>query len=136
MIKLLVCGGRDFADRDFVFACLDRVDRKHTVGLLAHGACCYRDGTLRGADRWADEWAAARGVTVSRFPVTPTDWGRHGLRAGPMRNMHMLAAIGPDAAVAFPGGSGTADMVAKLEARGVPVWQPTYPPATSPEVTR
>jgi YspA, cpYpsA-related SLOG family len=135
VIKLLVCGGRDFSDRAFVFDCLDRADRKRPVGLIVHGACQWRDGKLRGADRWADEWAQARGITVLPFPVTPSAWARHGLRAGPMRNLHMLAATNPDAGVAFPGGSGTADMVARLQAAGVPVWLPAYP-AASPNVTR
>lgn len=116
-MKLLVCGGRDFTDRAFVFACLDRADAKRRVMLLAHGAA-------RGADALADEWAEARGI--SRLPF-PADWEAHGKAAGARRNAEMLAAFAPDGAVAFPGGPGTADMVRRLRAAGVPVWQPTPP---------
>lgn len=124
-MKLLVTGGRDFADRAFVFECLDRVDRKHTVMLLVHGAC------PTGADRWADEWAQARGVTRMPFPA---QWKELGDKAGPIRNQRMLDITAPEAAVAFPGGRGTGDMLRRLERAGVPVWRPPYP-GRSPDIT-
>lgn len=113
-MKLLACGGRDFADRDFVFACLDRVDAKRTVLLLIHGAA-------PGADALAVEWALARGVTHA---ATPARWRELGAKAGPVRNQEMLDVFAPDGVVAFPGGAGTADMVRRALAAGVPVWQP------------
>lgn len=116
-MKLLVCGGRDFADRGFVFSVLDRVDAKRRVWLLIHGAAT-------GADALADEWAASRGV--ARAP-NPARWRELGRRAGPVRNQEMLDVFAPDGAVAFPGGCGTADMVARCRAAGVPVWVPPWP---------
>ncbi len=129
-MKLLVTGGRDFNDRDFVFACLDRADAKRRIMLLVHGGAT-------GADTLAKEWADARGVCHAPFTVTPEDWRTHGKAAGPLRNARMLAATAPDGAVAFPGGSGTADMIRRLEAAGVPVWMPRYPQPhrTSPDDT-
>lgn len=123
-MKLLVTGGREFADRDFVFACLDRADRKRTIMLLVHGAAS-------GADTLADEWAVERGVARLPFPVTPAEWRALGRRAGPLRNADMLRLAAPDGVLAFPGGSGTADMVARARAAGVPVWLPVLP-ASSP----
>ncbi|ATI15672.1 hypothetical protein [Bordetella phage vB_BbrM_PHB04] len=112
-MKLLVCGGRDYADREAVFAALDRVHAKRPVTLLIHGAA-------RGADSLADDWARARGVPRDPHPA---DWATHGRRAGPLRNRKMLE-LKPDGVVAFPGGRGTADMADAARAAGVPVWEP------------
>lgn len=116
-MKLLVCGGRHFADRAFVFSVLDRVDARRQVMLLIHGAA-------PGADQLADEWAASRGV--ARAP-NPARWKELGRPAGPVRNQEMLDIFAPDGAVAFPGNDGTADMVARCRAAGVLVWVPPYP---------
>lgn len=120
-MKLLVTGGRDFADCDFVFACLDRADRKRPILLLIHGGA-------RGADTIADEWARLRGVCRMPFPVTKAEWAELGRKAGVLRNQRMLDATAPDGAIAFPGGTGTADMVRRLGLAGVPTWQPAYTP--------
>jgi hypothetical protein len=88
---VLVCGGRDFADRDWLFRVLDELGPSEVI----HGAA-------RGADRLAGEWARARGVACREYPA---DWKGQGRGAGFRRN--------PDLVVAFPGGRSTADMVAK-----------------------
>lgn len=113
-MRLLVCGGRAYADRAKVFAALDRVDGRRPVSVLIHGAA-------RGADTLAAEWAAARGVAIEPYPA---DWKMLGLIAGPMRNMQMLIEGKPEGVVAFPGGRGTSDMVRRAEAAGVKVWRP------------
>lgn len=51
---LLVCGGRDYADRDRVFEVLDAVASKHPNITILHGAAS-------GADAIAEEWAKERG---------------------------------------------------------------------------
>lgn len=114
---VLVCGGRDYTDRDRVFAALDKLDAKHQIMLLVHGGAT-------GADSLADEWAKERGVPRLPFPVTKDDWDTYGKAAGPVRNQQMLDTACPHACVAFPGGSGTEDMVQRCEAAGVPVWRP------------
>lgn len=121
-MRLLVCGGRDFEDRKFVFDSLDRIMQRRVVTLVIHGACQDRQGRLKGADRWADEWAEAR--LIERLPC-PADWERYGPKAGPLRNAHMLTH-GPDGLTAFPGGRGTAGMVRLAKDAGVPVWAPDY----------
>lgn len=100
-MRVLVCGGREFRDRNRVFAVLDALTPP--VSTVIHGAA-------RGADALADEWARARGVPVERFPA---DWTRHERAAGPLRNARMLTEGRPDRIVAFPGGRGTADMLAR-----------------------
>lgn len=111
---LIVCGGRDFADRAFLFAALDAVHRKRPITKLAQGCC------PTGADAFAVEWAKARGVFCIGFQA---NWAEFGASAGPRRNRQMLD-YGVDGVVAFPGGRGTADMVRIARAAGVTVWEP------------
>jgi hypothetical protein len=112
-MRLLVCGGRDFDDKEFVFYTLDRVHAKRPVTCLIHGAA-------RGADTLAADWALDRGVLCNAYPA---DWERDGKRAGPIRNQKMLDVGKPEGVVAFSGGRGTADMIRRAEAAGLPVYQ-------------
>lgn len=109
-MRLLVTGGRSFADRDFLFAVLDRLHAKHGFTLLI-------GGDARGADRLAGEWAQERGISVL---ACPADRKRYGRAAGPKRNRQMLAEK-PDLVVAFPGDSDTWHMVIIAEDAGVQV---------------
>lgn len=113
-MRLLVCGGRDFDDREFVFHALDKVHAKRPIECLIHGAA-------RGADTLAADWALDRGVLCNAYPA---DWERDGRGAGPIRNQRMLDQGKPDGVVAFAGGRGTADMVRRANAAGLPVYQP------------
>jgi hypothetical protein len=120
-MRVIVCGGRDYNDRERVFAALDAANARRNISVLRHGACRdKRTKELKGADRWADEWGSERGVEVQRFEA---DWDRLGPRAGPMRNQEMADA-GADACIAFPGGRGTADMVRRAIAARIVVWKP------------
>ena len=112
-MKVIVCGGRDFSDRAFVFGALDSIDAACRIDLVIHGAAS-------GADSLAEEWAWNRGV--GSWPC-PVDWATHGRAAGPIRNRHMLT-IGAELLVAFPGGKGTADMIKQAKSKGVQVFQP------------
>lgn len=118
---VLVCGGRDYADRARVFHALDTLASRIAVTKVIHGACQDKDGKLRGADRWADEWARERRIVVIQYPA---NFREYGPRGGPMRNQRMLEDGKPDAAVAFPGGDGTADMCRRLQAACIKVWRP------------
>jgi hypothetical protein len=107
-ITVLVCGGRDYLDKDRVFATLDEIDAGDKIGLLVHGGSS-------GADSLAGYWARMRDVPAAMFKP---DWSE-GPRAGPVRNARMLRVTRPDLVVAFPGGKGTADMVRLAHAAGV-----------------
>jgi len=109
-MRVLVTGGRDFSDRTLLFEALDRLHSLHGFTVLIHG-------DASGADRLAGEWATERGVEVL---ACPADWKTHGRAAGPIRNKEMLNEK-PQLVVAFPGGKGTADMVAKARKAGVKV---------------
>lgn len=122
-MRVLVCGGRDYADKDKVWQALDGVfpisepdayGNYLPVGTLIHGAC------PTGADHLADEYAVVNWLDLKRFPA---DWTAHGKAAGPIRNQRMLDEGKPDLVVAFPGGRGTADMVRRARQSGVPVME-------------
>ena len=101
MSTVLVCGGRDYDDRDNVFDALDALHAEYTFDRVIHGGAM-------GADYLAHEWATSRRVVVRTFMA---DWNRYGRSAGPIRNRQMLEEGQPDLVVAFPGGSGTANMI-------------------------
>lgn len=108
-MKVLVCGGRDYEDQDRVFEVMDALDPKPTLVV---------EGGATGADRLAAVWAAQRGVHAARVNAL---WGVYGKTSGPIRNRVMLEELGPDLVIAFPGGKGTADMVAAARLAGVTV---------------
>lgn len=110
-----MCGGREFGktvhERFALRDVLDLWHQRRPITTLIHGAA-------RGADTLAGEWAVAKVVPVE---VYPAQWETDGKAAGPRRNARMLAEGRPGAVLAFPGGAGTADMVARARAAGVPV---------------
>lgn len=108
-MRVLVCGGRDFTDREWLYSVLDSLPSKPMY--VIHGGAA-------GADKMAGEWAKSRFIPALVFEA---DWKQHGRAAGPIRNQFMLDEGHPDLVIAFPGGRGTADMVRKAEAAGVPV---------------
>ena len=76
-------------------------------------------GGARGADSLAVEWAKSRGIPFQEFPA---NWSLHGRKAaGPKRNQQMLDENNIFLVIAFPGGSGTADMVARAQKAGIHV---------------
>ena len=109
-MRILVCGGRDFVPSNSDIAFLRHYLTKPGVVLI--------HGDYRGADRWADEFAKSLGLTPIPFHA---DWTKHGKRAGPIRNQRMLDEGKPDLVLAFPGGSGTQDMIERAEKAGVDV---------------
>ncbi len=113
-MRLLACGGRDYADRAFVAECLDKAHAKRPITLLIHGGA-------KGADALAEDWAQANLVPSKAYEA---QWDVYGKAAGPVRNMRMLAEGKPDGVVAFPGGAGTAHMAGLAIDAGLPVWCP------------
>jgi hypothetical protein len=93
--RLLVGGGRDFADVSFLFKTLDELHRQHRFTDLVQGGA-------RGADALAKDWA--RTHPDIKHVEMKADWKRYDPAAGPMRNQRMLDWR-PDLVVAFAGGS-------------------------------
>lgn len=111
-MRLLVCGGRTFDDRERLLTAMN---------AAVHG-CDTEIVVIHGGARGADSLAGviAREVAV-KVLVFPADWERNGLRAGPIRNQQMLDEGKPDVVLAMPGGPGPADMVRRAKAAGLPV---------------
>lgn len=130
---ILVCGGRDFgqhnlADRQYAFAVLDRLHAADPISMVVHG-------DAKGADRVAKRWAEVRGVPSKAYPA---DWGdisapgavirqhpdgsEYNAAAGGLRNQQMLDE-NPEISlvVAFPGQSGTADMISKARRKRIAI---------------
>jgi len=105
--RLLVCGGRDYNDREAMFAVLDSINPWSII-----------QGGATGADRIARLWATVNDIPCETYNP---DWKMHGRAAGPIRNSMMLKDSNPDMVLAAPGGRGTADMVCKAKAAGVDV---------------
>ena len=107
MKKILVCGGRDYADQQHVNA-----------SLLMFKPCVIIQGGARGADKLAETWANESQLPCVRHPA---EWTTYGKSAGPIRNQAMLDMWQPDIVLAFPGGRGTADMVERAGKQGFDV---------------
>lgn len=110
-MRVIVCGGRNYADEAFVETELDRLHSNKPIKLLMHGGAT-------GADALAAAWAERSGVKVEEFQAY---WKKYGKSAGPRRNRAMIQYGEPDLVVAFPGGDGTTDMVKKARSAKIPI---------------
>jgi hypothetical protein len=110
---VIVCGGRDYDDREFAFRTLDWMRQELSFSAIAHGGAS-------GADALAAEWAYDRDVPQM---VCKADWGAWGRAAGPIRNIEMFKKSVPLNVIAFPGGKGTRHMMRVARAGGAKVWE-------------
>lgn len=108
---VLVCGGRKYANANRVNEILTQLHERFNFTHLVEGGAT-------GADTLSRHWAKRNMVPVST--VRP-DWGLHGAKAGPLRNKKMLSDYKPVLVIAFPGGVGTANMVALADKVGTQV---------------
>ena len=115
---ILVCGGRDYDNRMELYGALDALNFQQPILGLIHGGA-------KGADSLAGDWMRDKindGHKDCWMAVYPAQWDLHGKAAGPVRNQQMLDQNpGIELVVAFPGGTGTADMVKRATAKGVKV---------------
>lgn len=112
-MKVLVCGGRDYSDKEKVNDSLNRLKEKHGIELIIEGGA-------KGADKLGGDWADINGIAHCTFHA---NWSALGKRAGPIRNQNMIDFGLPDCLVAFAGGIGTNGMIKLAESAGIPVWR-------------
>lgn len=123
--RVLVCGGRKYANRAKLFEVLDAVP---------NGIGCIIQGKATGADRLAEAWTTERSIPCEGYEAdwndleteplairTRPDGSKYNAAAGGIRNQRMLDQGKPDMVVAFPGGDGTADMCRRAGKAGVPI---------------
>ena len=115
-MRILVCGGLEFDDLDLFMTSMDDIstredfDNKQPITIIEGGA--------KGADFLARCYAKYCGWEHEPYPA---NWKKHGKAAGPIRNQQMLEEGKPDLVIAFPGETGTADMVERAHKAGVRV---------------
>lgn len=104
-MRVLVCGGRDQTDMDYVFGSLDEISAKEQITELANGGA-------KGVDELSSQWAVKNRITLQVFPAK---WNEFGKSAGIIRNIEMLDKFNPDLVIVFlrNSGRGTADMAAR-----------------------
>ncbi len=131
MMRVLVCGGRNFEDSLFLSKVLNLLTSKYPIHLVI-------TGDARGADSLARKWATERHILYVGYkarwdeftefnyvkPVKKQVGGRIiNVTAGLDRNFLMLREAKPDLVVAFPGGTGTQHMINLATQAGVKVWK-------------
>ncbi len=110
-MRVLVYGGRDFTDKEYLYRYMDKIKRLVQIDAVI-------EGNANGADRMAGWWARDNGIDNIKFPA---DWKKYGNAAGPIRNQQMIAEGNPDIAIEFPGRKGTKDMHDRLEKAGIEI---------------
>lgn len=128
-MRVLVCGGRDYDDRDHIWNTLcDLNVKRGPITVIIHGCAT-------GADNEAMLWAqampkrkhapfqAAWSDLNHPDAVIKTRWdgSRYDAMAGFRRNQRMIDEGKPDLVIAFPGGKGTADMTQRAHKAGIEV---------------
>lgn len=126
-MRILVCGGRDYMNASNVWGTLEHLHSRDPITFVVEGGAT-------GADSLAKGWALARKIPhkteraywtdishVDAVIRTRRDGTKYNALAGHWRNQRMLDEHNPDVVIAFPGGSGTADMVARAHKAGVQV---------------
>lgn len=113
-VRVLICGGVDFCDFDFLESECDRlIPAGSNIEIVAGGAA--------GADALAEIYARKKGFRLSVFPAK---WSRYGKAAGPIRNRKMVDYISEDderMVIAFWNGfsRGTANTIEIAERFGI-----------------
>lgn len=119
-MKILICGGRDFTDQEYVNRALRRLAQVYGRFDIIEGGQRTKDSDtgkiIGGADYWAYAWGKANDFTVRTYPA---DWKTHGNYAGPIRNKQMLDVEAPDLVAAFKGGAGTKNMLRQAAKRDI-----------------
>lgn len=130
-LHLIVCGGRHFGEREdprrqrwMRFEPEAALVGDRLLELMP--ALVLTGGCRSGADMLAAEWCNTMAAPLIEVPAP---WRGGGKAAGPRRNRWLLDIArslakerGADLmCLAFPGGRGTADMVARCKAAGVEV---------------
>ena len=114
--RVIVCGCRDFSDKELFF---------HTLDLFLKEKGGKEDfeivtGHAKGADMFAEEFATEKGIELKVFKP---EWNRYGRGAGPMRNKEMLSYAKEETpfVIAFWDGKskGTGNMIETAKKNGV-----------------
>lgn len=112
-LRVVVTGGREYADRDKVYKALDA-----QLERVKFGAMTLIEGGALGADRLAQDWSKLHPEVI--LQTMEADWVKYKLAAGTKRNTDMVKAQ-PDICIAFPGYIGTHNMKEQCRAAKITV---------------
>ncbi|QHJ81415.1 MAG: hypothetical protein [Bacteriophage sp.] len=124
MPTILVCGGREYDNRDRLYHVLDRlllkVGRDDLV-IVTGSQRKWHEAKRRfvGADFLAEEWAKEREIEYRGFPAR---WKSLKKKAGYERNTRMYQRSLPNGCIAFKGGAGTRMMCGIMIEYGITPW--------------
>jgi hypothetical protein len=104
-LRILVCGGRNYANIDKLFEILSEYYRPIII-----------QGGARGADFLAKHYACQNNLNLITFNA---NWDKYGKAAGHIRNKQMLEEGKPNLVIAFPGGRGTLNMIQQTKKAGI-----------------
>lgn len=110
---LLVCGGRDYFNKDRIHRILERFNKEKGISLLVQGGC-------KGVDLIAKNWATTNGIHTAQIDAL-WDWYREQGNvhvAGYERNKAM-ALLNIDYCIGIEGGKGTEMMCKLMRDKGV-----------------
>lgn len=115
--KVIVAGGRDFADYAYLKEKLDEV--LGSLGDLDSHLIEIISGMAKGGDTLGIRYAEEHKLTMVLYPA---NWKKYPRMAGILRNMNMLVTA--THLVAFWDGKshGTKHMIEIAKAKGIPVW--------------
>lgn len=118
-MKLIVAGGRDFADTNLLISSLVKLVEDNKIPECPELVC----GMARGADMLAYSLWANNKMPIHNFPA---NWNKHGKSAGYKRNQEMGEFA--DAAVCFWDGNskGTKHMIDIMNKLNKPVYIVRY----------
>lgn len=124
-MRVLICGGREYALYGELCLILDKLHAEHKFTLVVHGdAGGYKQDhrqrpvAYKGADALAGRWCEDRGVQQVKVPA---NWTGQDKAAGMLRNQLMLDLIEPELCIGFPGGVGTNAMMYRSHKQGITV---------------
>ena len=115
--RLLICGDRNWIDKDKIRECIETIDPDVII-----------EGEARGADRMTRDVALEMGYILGDTLLSfPADWYQYHRAAGPIRNQQMLDEGQPTIVYAFHGNiresKGTKDMIKRsLKAKLPTFW--------------
>lgn len=118
---VLVCGGRNYNNKDKVYETLNELKRIHdniSQVMITKPTFKIIQGGAKGADYLAHIWAKENKIQQEQYDA---DWKLYGKRAGPIRNELMITLGNPNLVVAFTGGEGTKNMISLANKYNIPV---------------
>lgn len=115
-MRIIIAGGRDFSDEEFLFNECDKlINKENNIEIVSGGA--------NGADKIGEKFAKIRNLPVKRFIP---NWNKFGKSAGFRRNVDMAEYA--DSLIAFWDGKskGTKHMIETAKSKSLQVFVFNY----------